>query len=88
MATKTLITEAEFLRMTSDGPETEYVDGELMERTMPNLPHSRVQGRFCVLFDVFEAAGRLFAFPELRIRTSDGHYRTPRMLRVFQRQPR
>ncbi len=86
MATKTLITEAEFLRMTFDGPEAEYVNGELMERTMPNLPHSRVQGRFCVLFGV-EAAGRLFAFPELRIRTSDGHFRTPDITVYRDRQP-
>ena len=35
----TLITEAEYLRMTFDGPEPDYVDGELVERAIPNFQH-------------------------------------------------
>jgi Uma2 family endonuclease len=87
MAAKTLITEAEFLRMTFDGPEPEYVDGEVVERSMPNLHHSRVQRRVCVLSEPFTLAGRLFAFPELRIHTRPGHYRTPDITIYRDREP-
>ena len=76
MAAKTLISEAEFLRMTFEGPEPDYIDGELIERSMPNLQHSDAQGNFSVLFHPFKVSGRLFAFPELRIRTVPGCYRT------------
>ena len=75
MAAKTLISEAEFLRMTFEGPDPDYIDGELIERSMPKLPHSRAQRRFTVLFEPFTVAGRLFAFPELRISTLPQHYR-------------
>jgi Uma2 family endonuclease len=87
MAAKTLISEAEFLRMTFDGPEPEYVDGEVVERSMPNLPHSRVQGNACVLMHPFTVAGYLFAFPELRIKTGPRHYRTPDVTIYRDREP-
>ena len=75
MATKTLITEAEFLRMTFDGPEPDYLDGELVERAMPNTQHSDVQSVFCGLIFPLRAGNRLFALPELRLLTQAGHYR-------------
>lgn len=87
MATKTLITEAEFLRMTFDGPEADYVDGEIVERAVPKVPHSHVQGRFSVLFHPFSVTGHLFALQVLRIRTVARHFRTVDMVVYRDREP-
>lgn len=76
MATKTPISEADYLRMTFDGPEPDYVDGELVERGMPNSQHGKVQSIFCGLIFPWRVDRRLFAFTELRIQTAaPGHYR-------------
>ena len=75
MATKTLIAEAEYLQMTFDGPEPDYVDGEMVGRTMPTTQHSDTQANFIVGIRPWRSSGRLFELPELRIRTSPGHYR-------------
>jgi Uma2 family endonuclease len=75
MATKTLITEADFLQMTFEGPEPDYVDGEVVERAMPNTQHSDAQANFVVLIRPWRHGSRLFELPELRIRTAAGKYR-------------
>ena len=75
MATKTLVTEAEYLGMTFDGPEPDYVDGELVERAMPNEDHGTVQSVFCARMYPWRTQGLLFAVSELRIQTAPGHYR-------------
>ena len=41
-ASKTLVTAEEYLKMSSDGPEPDYLDGELKER---HLGSSGVCGR-------------------------------------------
>ena len=75
MATKTLIAEAEYLQMNFDGPEGDYVDGEVFERTMPTTQHSNTQANFVVGIRPWRSGGRLFELPELRIRTGPGRYR-------------
>lgn len=75
MATKTLITEAEYLGMSFDGPEPDYVDGELVERSMPTTNHGNVQLTFGVLIHPWRKGNRLFAVSEVRIATAPGHYR-------------
>ena len=86
MATKTLITEAEFLRMTFDGPEPDYLDGELVERAMPNTQHGTAQSIFCGLIFPWRVDNRLFAIAELRIPTLPGHYRVTDVA-VYRHQP-
>ncbi len=86
MATKALITEAEFLRMTFDCPEPDYVDGELVERAMPNTQHGDVKSVFCGLIFPWRVDNRLFALTELRIPTLPGHYRVADVA-VYRRQP-
>ena len=76
MATKTLVSEEEFLATDFEGPEPDYVDGEVVERGMPNLDHSNAQENLLFLLRPFRSRARLFAWPELRIRTRPGHYRT------------
>lgn len=46
MATKTLISEAEYTS-TSYDDVPEYVLGELVERSMPDNAHSRACGELC-----------------------------------------
>ena len=75
MATKSLITEAEFLRMNFDGPEPDYLGGELVERAMPNTQHSDVQSVFCGLIFPWRTGNRLFALPELRLLTRAARFR-------------
>lgn len=75
MATKPLISEAEYLAMHFDGPEPDFVDGGLVERAMPNMNHGRTQSILAGLFFPFRKTGRLFAITELRIPAVGGRYR-------------
>ncbi len=75
MAAKTLITEIEYLGMTFDGREPDYVGGEMLERPAQNIQHSDVQAVLVALIHPWRRGGRLFEFPELRIRTAPGQYR-------------
>ena len=45
MAIKTLIPVEEYLRTGFEGPEPDFVAGELVERSMPNYFHARTQMR-------------------------------------------
>lgn len=40
MGVKTAIPVKEYLRMSFDGPDWEYVDGEIVQRNLGDLPHS------------------------------------------------
>lgn len=75
MATQTALTEAEYLRTSFEEPEPEYVDGELIERALPNNPHSRTQHRLSVIFGRLEDRVVLHCRPELRVRVKPGRYR-------------
>lgn len=43
MSTKVLMDIEEYLRTSFDGPDCEYLDGEVVERNMGELPHGDVQ---------------------------------------------
>lgn len=87
MATKTRISEAEYLQMTFDGPEPDFVDGELVERGMPNFQHGEVQLVFGGLIQPWRSNGRLFASADLRIRTEPGHHRVVDIVVYRDRRP-
>ena len=42
MSTKVLMGVDEYLRTSFDGPDCEYLDGEIVERNMAELPHGDV----------------------------------------------
>ncbi|MBI3694284.1 MAG: Uma2 family endonuclease [Acidobacteria bacterium] len=65
----------EYLRTSFDGPDREYLDGEIVERGMPNLPHSNAQGRLMMWFGGMEEKLGLRCFPELRLRIGERRYR-------------
>jgi Uma2 family endonuclease len=50
MSTKALVPVEEYLRMSFEGPDPEYLDGELLERNLGDDSHSAVQVRLTILF--------------------------------------
>ena len=71
MATKALITAEQYLA-THFEREPEFVHGEIVERTLPNLSHGRTQQRLAVLLD-----GAGFCCTEVRMRLAEDVYRIP-----------
>ncbi len=75
MAMKTLISSEEYLRSSFDGPEPDYVAGELVERPVPNFAHSRIQIRLSDAFKPWEDRGQLFRASEIRLRVTPDRFR-------------
>ena len=61
--------------MSFDGPEPEYVDGELIERHWPLIPHSTAQERLLDFFRSLKQSYSLIGYPEVTLRLSPTHYR-------------
>lgn len=80
------MTVEEYLRTSFEGPDLEYLDGELVERNMGNLSHGLAQGRFIVRFGNEEARTGLVVVPELRHRVTASRYRIPDVA-VFRAMP-
>ena len=75
MATNTLISKEEYLHTSFANTEPDYVDGELVERSMPNKLHSRIQIRLADAFKPWEDRGKLFRFTEIRLRVAPERFR-------------
>ena len=74
MGAKTLISVEEYLRTPYESPEPDFVNGEIVERTMPNNPHSRAVIALIKAL-LRQAPDTLFERPELRVRSVPGRYR-------------
>jgi Uma2 family endonuclease len=72
---KVLLTEEEYLTAGFEDRVPEYLDGEVVERTLPNNHHSQAQGELVFRFRLLEEKHRLFARPELRVRVAERRYR-------------
>jgi len=57
MSTKVQMDVEEYLRTSFDGSDCEYLDGEVVERKMGELPHSDIQGNLYLLLS--QLRGRL-----------------------------
>lgn len=77
VATPTLVSVEEYLRTSFDGPDREYVDGEVLERNVGENPHSEAQVRLVELFYEFRKKHPLHARTELRMRLEPRRYRIP-----------
>lgn len=77
MGTKTIVPVEEYLRMSFEGPDREYVDGEIVERNLGELQHSRTQGRLIGIFYMLQQRHPLYPLPELRHRVTATRYRIP-----------
>jgi Uma2 family endonuclease len=61
------ITLAEFLNLPDTKPASEYIDGEIIQKPMPQGQHSIIQKKLLFAIDpILSAAGIAQAFPELR----------------------
>jgi Uma2 family endonuclease len=76
MGTTTLISEETYLR-TSYGPDCEYADGVVIERTWGDQDHSWLQGAMCVWFFNRRKAWGIQVYPEQRHRIREGRYMIP-----------
>jgi Uma2 family endonuclease len=76
-ATAVSIGIEEYLRTSFDGPDAEYVDGEIVERPMPKSSHSFAQQILAERFGPLRAQNGVFAVPELRVLVADRVVRVP-----------
>lgn len=61
------LTLEEFLTLPETHPASEFVNGEIVHKPMPQGEHSRLQGKLCaVINQVTEDKKIAYAFPELR----------------------
>ena len=61
------ITLEEFLKLPETKPANEYIEGEIVQKSMPKTRHSRLQGRLIrAINEVVEELKLAYAFPELR----------------------
>jgi len=61
------LTLEEFLKQPETTPASEFIDGRVEQKPMPQGKHSRLQLRFCdQVNEIAEAAQIAMAFPELR----------------------
>ena len=75
MASKTLVPVEQYLAMSFDGPEPEYLDGEIIERHLGSIPHFEAQERLLEFFRSLKQSHSLFGYPEVTLRISPTRYR-------------
>ena len=77
MSTKTLISVEEYLHMTFDGSDQEYVDGELIERNMGTYSHGDVQTEIAFQLKLQSKGTALKVVVEVRARLKPTRFRIP-----------
>jgi Uma2 family endonuclease len=75
MSTKVLMDVSDYLRTSFEGPDCEYLDGEIVERNMDEIPHSDVQSNLIGLLRQLRSRLGLRVMPEIRIQISPTRYR-------------
>ena len=65
----------EYLRTSFEDADCEYLDGEIVERSMPEVPHADVQYTLGRLLWPFRLSQGIRILPEIRIRISPTRYR-------------
>lgn len=65
----------EYLRTSFDGPDCEYLDGEIVERNWGDLPHGSTQGTLTYLLMQMAPRLRLQVLLEIRIQIHSRRYR-------------
>jgi Uma2 family endonuclease len=72
LATKTSISEEEYLRTSFDNPDPEYRDGELVERSMPVFDHGELQGDLYATFRALRPRLPVYPCVETRMKLRPG----------------
>ena len=76
MATKAQITAEQYLGMTFEH-DAEFVHGEIVDRSMPDYIHARIQALLGFLFESMRTTHALLACAELRLKLAPNVYRIP-----------
>lgn len=76
VATKTQIRAEDYLRMTFEH-DAEFVHGEIVERSMPDWTHSRIQTELAICFGSLRKSHGLYTSTELRMKVAPDVYRIP-----------
>jgi Uma2 family endonuclease len=77
MGTRAGISEQEYLHTSFEGLDCEYRDGEIVERGLPDNPHSKTQANLLVFFGFLRNRFPVFLRPELRMKVRPGRYMIP-----------
>ncbi len=72
MGTKAAISVDEYLHTSFPGLDCEYRDGELVERSMPDILHGRTQTRLSYFFEALRIRLSVFATVETRMSLRKG----------------
>ena len=76
-AAAAVITLDDYLQMSFAGADAEFVDGEVVERPMNNLPHVRVRQNLAEVFGPLRKSRGIEAGAELRVRVAPQRIRVP-----------
>ena len=76
MAASILVPISEYLR-TVYRPDCDYVDGEVQQRNLGEVPHSGLQGFFIAIFFNHRKTWGVRALPEQRVQVSRSRFRIP-----------
>jgi Uma2 family endonuclease len=87
MASKTLIPVSEYLRMSFDGLDREYIDGEIIERPLGSKRDSETQMCLLLFFHSLSDRHSLYIYPDLRVKLSERLYRVPDIAVYFGERP-
>ena len=77
MASRLQVAPGEYLSMSFEGLDREYVRGEIVERSMPDYPHGRMQAALGSRFWALRESHRLFVCSETRMKLAPDLYRIP-----------
>lgn len=75
MGTKVSMPVEDYLRSSFDGPDCEYLDGEIVERNMGELPHGAVQAELAYRLRAVAAGAGIRVVTEIRIQIHSERFR-------------
>ncbi len=75
MSTKVLMDVEEYLRTSFEGSDCEFLDGEIVERNMGEIPHSDIQTTLAILLRRLRSTLGIRVVTEIRIQINRRRYR-------------
>ena len=83
MAT-TLVSVEEYLRTTHE-PDAEYVDGRIVQRSVPQFDHARLQAQLAAYFYPREKEWNVIVLTEVRVQVQPTRVRVPDLCLIRER---
>ena len=77
MGARTGVSVQEYLSTSFSDTDREYRDGELVERSLPDYLHGKVQGLLAAFFAAFRKTKRVYPCVETRMKIRTGLYLIP-----------